>query len=96
MFVDFDRHRISEALTGWDAHHEPALCTAAPRGAIDDGDFPRQDVGSGRAEIGERQFAGLALRAVSVRLVRVELTTKSATPHERSIIARRRPLDIGR
>jgi hypothetical protein len=45
----------------------------APGGAVDAARSTHQDVGSGAAEARQRQPDGLAIRAVSARLARIEL-----------------------
>ncbi|WFU21324.1 hypothetical protein QA649_24780 [Bradyrhizobium sp. CB1717] len=67
---------------------------SAPGGAIDAACPAAPDIGSGAAQARQRQSDGLAIRAVSARLARVELIAlglKSATPRKRNIIAWRRP-----
>ncbi|UPK40071.1 hypothetical protein IVB18_24290 [Bradyrhizobium sp. 186] len=60
-------------LTGWGDYNEFAVCLSALGGAIDAACCGRQDVRRGAAESLERQPDGLAVRTVSVRLVRIEL-----------------------
>jgi hypothetical protein len=79
-------------LAGWGDHNEFAMCMFALGGAVDAACSADQDVRSGADEGRQRQPVGLAVLAVSARLVRDQLIPwKSATPRKRNIIAWRRP-----
>jgi hypothetical protein len=63
---------------GWGDHDEFAMCMPAPGAAIDAASAVREDAGARAAEGRQRQSIGLAVPAVSARLVRHELNLRKA------------------
>src|SRR4051794_14788516 len=83
---------FSKVLPAGGDHNEFAMCMFAPGGAIDAACAAHPDGHSRTAEGRQRQSSGLAVFAVSARLVRDELIElrsktlrKSATPRKRNI-----------
>ncbi|MGX1322616.1 hypothetical protein AB7M17_006069 [Bradyrhizobium sp. USDA 377] len=64
---------LKNDLLAWVDRNELAVCMFAPGGAIGAACPIAPDVGSGAAQARQRQSDGLAFRAVSARLARVEL-----------------------
>ena len=71
-------------LTGGGDHDEFAVCMSALGSAIDAACSGCHDIRSGALASRERQSAGLAVRAISTRLVRVELMGRSRKAQRRA------------
>jgi hypothetical protein len=64
---------LKNDLSGWGDRNEFEVCLSAPGGTIESACPTAPDVGSGAAKTRQRQPDGLAVRAVSARLARLEL-----------------------